>query len=202
MKWIWYDTSYGTVIILCCLCEPIRGLRNVSWQHFLSWRRGGCCPSSQVAPLILILYQDTTTIKQIQRSKVKNKVIKKIHFTNFWYRKCPRKSFTGRTTSLCQRTTCGHSSTFIPGGMYGFSIILVWLSPSDLWLYLRERPFYPWLLMAYKKITSPSKCPLLIAFQSCLGAVWVWSLVDHECVRTLMRVWWFGPRLRGAARLS
>lgn len=76
-------------------------------------------------------------------------------------------------------------------GTYGFSIIRVWLSPSDLWLYLRERPFYPWLLMAYKKITSPTKCPLLIAFQSCLGAVWVWSLVDHECV--CLCVWCFGP---------
>lgn len=72
-------------------------------------------------------------------------------------------------------------------GGHGFSFILVWLSPSDLWLYLRERPFYPWLLMAYKKITSPSKCPLLIAFQSCLGAVWVWSLVDRECARCCVR---------------
>lgn len=110
----------------------------------------------------------TQKMERILRKHLKSE---KLHFSSLW-----------------QRAPCGHFSTFISGGRYGFSIILVWLSPSDLWLYLRERPFYPWLLMAYKKITSPTKCPLLIAFQSCLGAVWVWSLVDHECVCVLMCV--------------
>lgn len=78
----------------------------------------------------------------------------------------------------------------------GFSIILLWLSPSDLWLYLRECSFYPWLLMAFKKKKSlpPSKYPLLIAFQTCLGAVW--SLVGRDCVRCFWtRLWGTGcPR--------
>lgn len=101
------------------------------------------------------------------------------------------------------RATCGHSSTFISGGKYGFSIILVWLSPSDLWLYLRECPFYPWLLMAYKKITSPTKCPSPNSFSELFGCR-LGLVISGPCVcvrvGVCVRVLW--PRLRGASRSS
>lgn len=35
VKWMCYDTFYGSVIMVCYLCEPIHGLWNVSWQHFI-----------------------------------------------------------------------------------------------------------------------------------------------------------------------
>lgn len=104
------------------------------------------------------------------------------------FQRCNSQQKKGHSFKM--HSTCATARLPLSQGGSLVSQLSLFGATSDLWLYLREHTFYPWLLMAYKKkkITSSSKSPLLIAFQSCLGAVWVWSLVDHEFVCTCVCV--------------